>query len=108
MTNFNGPEFYEGDVALFRDHVARPYLEQREAAQAYRARMGELMELDRLPKQPDPATRCRVLTANFRHRERGGETYVPKVGDTITMPRTEALDAAALGRVQILKSNGAN
>jgi hypothetical protein len=55
-----------------------------------------------LPKVIDPATRVRVLTANFRHRERGGETYVPKVGDTITMTRTEALDAVALGRVAIL------
>jgi len=61
-----------------------------------------------LPKVVDPATRCRVLTANFRHRERGGETYVPEVGDIITMPRTEALDAQALGRVSILKVTGAN
>lgn len=60
-------------------------------------------ELERpLPRIPERLTRCRVLTANFRHRERGGETYVPKVGDIITMPLTDAHDAVALGRVVII------
>jgi hypothetical protein len=80
---------------------------QRQAAErtaaAIRAELGRP-----LPKIPERPTRCRVLTASFRHRERGGETYVPDAGDVITMPLTEARAAAALGRVSILKTNGAN
>ncbi len=77
--------------------------------QASRAQAEVRAELERpLPKIPERPTRCCVITDNFRHRERGGETYVPEVGAVITMPRTEALDAQALGRVSILKVTGAN
>ena len=50
-----------------------------------------------LARVNDPATRCRVLTANFRHREQGGEIYTPKVGDIITTPATDAACNVALG-----------
>jgi hypothetical protein len=63
-----------------------------------------IAELHRpLPKYRDPLTKCRDLTANFRHREKAGELYVPAVGDVIWMPRTDAPSNVALGRVEILK-----
>jgi hypothetical protein len=101
MSNFDSPEFFEGDVALFRDHVALPYLAQRTADQAAAALRAELSKP--LARVNDPATLCRVLTANFRHREHGGEIYTPDVGDVITMPATDAACNVALGRVEILK-----
>jgi hypothetical protein len=100
MSNFDSIEFCTGDVALFRDHVALPYLQQRTEDQRRAALHAELTKP--LARVNDPATRCRVLTANFRHRENGGEPYVPDVGDIITMPASEARSNAGLGRVVIL------
>lgn len=100
MSNFDSPEFFTGDVALFRDHVALPYLQQRAEDQRRDALRAELTKP--LAKLNDPATRCRVLTASFRHRENGGELYVPNVGDVITMPASDARSNSALGRVEVL------
>jgi hypothetical protein len=98
---FDAPEFYTGPAALFRDSVALPYLE-RQAAERNAATWRAELEKP-LPKLDDPATRCRVLTATFQHRERIGEpTYTPKVGDIITLPKSEARGAVALGRVELI------
>jgi hypothetical protein len=101
MSNFDSIEFCTGDVALFRDHVALPYLQQRAEDQRREALRAELTKP--LARIADPAMRCRVLRADFRHREHGGEMYTPEVGDIITMPASDARSNAGLGRVEILQ-----
>ncbi len=105
MTDFNDQAFYEGDVLLFRDHVAKPYLEQRAEAEARSAHRAELDAVSRQHARipPEPRVKCRVLLAVFQHRERDGAALcIPKVGDLIALPRSDAQWMAAAGRVEIL------